>query len=229
MAYKMKGFSGFKDSPVKQTSKDAWYLPENVNKGVDAIKKKNLAMAKRLNPEVFTEKPPKSLNTQGSKGIPKGQNFERYAKDKHQSPKQKFDARQASKQKGKEFVKGLKTKGDLVSKKPTEYTRVTKTGKPAGFTKQQKVLSKIDKATKGKFNKQIVKAGSSKLANTKLTKQVLKKGLSRAIPGVGTVLMAADVLKHGVQNVIKGKAKIPKGYYEKGGAGYQKRDYSKKK
>ena len=33
--------------------------------------------------------------------------------------KQNFDARQVSKQKGKDFVKNLKTKGDLVSKKPT--------------------------------------------------------------------------------------------------------------
>ena len=86
MAYKMKGFSGFGNSPVKQMK---------------------------------SNKPPTSLNTQGSEGIPKGQNFERYGKDKYQSSKQKFDARQASKQKAKDFVKNLKTKGDLVSKKPT--------------------------------------------------------------------------------------------------------------
>jgi len=56
----------------------------------------------------------------------------------------------------------------------------------------------------------------------------LSKVASRyAIPVVGEALMAYDVLKHGVKNVKEGKAKIPKGHYEKGGKGYQKKDYSK--
>ena len=39
---------------------------------------------------------------------------------------------------------------------------------------------------------------------------------------------ATKVFSHGIKNIKSGKAKIPKGYYKKGGKGYQKRDYSKK-
>jgi hypothetical protein len=60
-----------------------------------------------------------------------------------------------------------------------------------------------------------------------LAKLVTSKVASRTIPVVGEALMAYDVLKHGVKNVIEGKAKIPKGHYKKGGKGYQKKDYSK--
>ena len=67
-----------------------------------------------------------------------------------------------------------------------------------------------------------------KIAKKKARKQLIKRGLSRLIPGVGAGLMAYDILKRGIKNVKEGKAKIPKGYYEKGGEGYQKRDYSKK-
>ena len=79
----------------------------------------------------------------------------------------------------------------------------------------KKILTKQEKRAKTKMLKQIVKKGA-------------KKGISRLIPGVGGALLAYDVLKRGIKNVKEGKTKIPKGYYEKGGKGYQKRDYSKK-
>ena len=67
-----------------------------------------------------------------------------------------------------------------------------------------------------------------KVARKKAAKKIGGKVLGKLIPGVGAGMMAYDVLKHGVKNVKEGKAKIPKGHYEKGGEGYQKRDYSKK-
>ena len=127
----------------------------------------------------------KSFNVKGSSGVPVGQDFEKYAKNVHE---QKFDKFQTQRKAGKQFVKDLKTKGDLVSKKPT---------------------SKLSKVT------QFV---------TKHAPKVLK-----ALNPLAEAKVTYDVFKHGIENIKEGKAKIPKGYYEKGGEGYKKRDYSKKK
>ena len=64
-------------------------------------------------PKVNKGSMPKNWN----KGVTPGYESTKMAKD--QKFKKNFDARQISKQKGKDFVKNLKTKGDLVSKKPS--------------------------------------------------------------------------------------------------------------
>ena len=141
--------------------------------------------------------------------------------------------------KGDKF--GKYQKGFESSKKRTQNFRdaakKTKTVRSTQVSPSGKVTTKISSAEFDKATRALDKANRAKNVLKNVAKKQVKKGViktvgkvaSRLLPGVGTVLLAADVLKHGVQNVIKGKAKIPKGYYEKGGKGYQKRDYSKKK
>ena len=59
---------------------------------------------------------------------------------------------------------------------------------------------------------------SDKTKNRSTTEKVL-----RAVDEWGPTMGA---ISHGYDQVKSGKAKIPKGYYQKGGEGYQKRDYS---
>tara|TARA_R100000995_G_C3440352_1_gene102979 strand:+ start:12 stop:785 length:774 start_codon:yes stop_codon:yes gene_type:complete len=75
---------------------------------------------------------PKNFNTKGSSWPDKTPGYESTKMAKDQNFKKKFDARQTSKQKAKDFVKNLKAKGDLVSKKPTSTLgRVANIGKKA--------------------------------------------------------------------------------------------------
>ena len=136
---------------------------------------------------------------------------------------------------------GKYQKGFESSKKRTQNFRdaakKTKTVRSTQVSPSGKVTTKISSSEFDKATRALDKANRAKNVLKNVAKKQAKKGViktvgkvaSRLLPGVGTVLLAADVLKHGVQNVIKGKGKIPKGYYEKGGKGYQKRDYSKKK
>ena len=112
MAYKMKGFSGFKSSPAKQKS--------------------NM---------------PKDFNMIGSSGSGKKILTKQEKSAKH---KQNFDARQASKQQGKEFVENLKKRGDLTPKAETKMaTDFNYENKKA----QRQTLKKVAK----KGGKQILK------------------------------------------------------------------------
>ena len=77
--------------------------------------------------------------------------------------KQNFDARQVSKQKGKDFVKNLKTKGDLVSKKPASTTSgTTKTLKnvPKQFATKAKTVLATNLKSAGKQVLKGVAAGA---------------------------------------------------------------------
>ena len=56
--------------------------------------------------------PPKNLNIIGSKGIPSGENFEKYGKG-YKSTKQKFKKFQSQTQKAKKWVENLKIKNVL--------------------------------------------------------------------------------------------------------------------
>ena len=79
-----------------------------------------------------------------------GEQLTSWNKYKAEKSKKNFDARQASKQKGKDFVKNLKAKGDLASKKPTStLSRTAKTlqNTPKQYVKTAKNVAK--KALKG--------------------------------------------------------------------------------
>ena len=92
--------------------------------------------------------------------------------------KQKFDARQVSKQKGKDFVKNLKTKGDLVSKKPASILdRTTKAFKntPKQFAKNAKTILATNLKSAGK---QIVKKGAGRLVGAALGPVTTVAGLA---------------------------------------------------
>jgi len=150
------------------------------------LKSGNTSAFKNLGSSPVKQDLPKDFNVKGSKGsTTPGYSTTKAAK----VAKEAKDYTTVRKELGKK-ISGKNIKVDIPTGKKAvkEYTRVSKTGTPKGFTKQQKVLSNIDKATKGKFNKQIVKAGSSKLANTKLTKQVVKQGIKK---GVGRLAGAA--------------------------------------
>ena len=103
---------------------------------------------------------PKSFNIKGSKGS----TTPRYKDTKAAKHKQSFDKFQAQKQKGKEFVKNLKTKGDLVSKKAVKEGR-----------------GKLGKTT-------------TKKAFKKGAKQVLKKVGSKFLGPAGIALGAIDAV-----------------------------------
>jgi hypothetical protein len=177
MAYKMKGFSGFGNSPAKQ-KKEKTYPKSYTKKDIEFLKKqredvvrredldekgkkifdRNQARLKtktkdRLEPtyegtdefrkekdipkKEFKERGVKSPNKQiyAQGGLDDAAAFDKKYKQKTTSTqnfKKKFDARQTSKQKAKDFVKNLKAKGDLVSKKPTSTLgRVANIGKKA--------------------------------------------------------------------------------------------------
>jgi len=159
----------------------------------------------------------KNFNTKGNKstvGKTPGHSTTKMAKTAKNVPKAIEGRHYPDKATVQKLKKGPYAKGgqNAQTKIAESYTRVSKTGTPKGFTKQQKVLSKIDKVTKGKFNKQVVKAGSSKLANTKITKQVVKnvakkalKGAGRLAGGLGLASMAYDAYKSG-QKHSGGKA-----------------------
>ena len=115
MGYKMKRgakpkFSELGSSPVKQKpggikgeAIDHWNKYKKIKTQNKAIDK--LLTDKNISKIDFERKLAKITNTVNP-----------YPKTKAEK---NFDARQASKQKGKDFVKNLKTKGDLVSKKPS--------------------------------------------------------------------------------------------------------------
>ena len=79
--------------------------------------------------------------------------------------KEGFKARQISKQKGKDFVKNLKTKGDLVSKKPTStgykpHKVGTFNGRDVTFTKHKRIEKPL--SARGKAQKKAIKKFAGK-------------------------------------------------------------------
>mgnify|MGYP003121487552 CR=1 FL=1 len=115
---------------------------------------------------------PKDFNMIGSSGSGKKILTKQEKSAKH---KQNFDARQASKQQGKEFVENLKKRGDLTPEAKTKMaTDFNYENKKA---QNQKLLQ--DKHLKKKVRKKAIKKVAGKIA-------------SRAIPGAGWALAATD-------------------------------------
>jgi hypothetical protein len=162
-------------------------------------------------------------------------------------PKKKSPAKQVSGDAGEAVDHWKKYKAAKIQDKAVEKLATDKNISRKAFdTKLAKTTKTVNPNIKSKMPKNFNMSGKDAWVEEskkilKKSKKVAKKGLGKTIlKGVGNVakrflgpvgvaLTTYDILKHGIKNVKEGKAKIPKGYYEKGGKGYQKRDYSKKK
>ena len=101
MGYKMKGFSGFGNSPLKGTGDN---LKRIMTEHKEFKKKTGTWYTSGAEPKINKGSMPPNWN----KGVTPGYESTKMAKD--QKFKKNFDARQVSKQKGQEFVRNLKTK-----------------------------------------------------------------------------------------------------------------------
>ena len=100
----------------------------------------------------------------------------------------------------------------------SEKTKEAVYKKQASKWKANVKMKKVAKNTQG------AKLKSLATKTLKTGKRLLGASLGKGL----LVGAATELMIHGAKQIKEGKAKIPKGYYKKGGKGYKKRDYSKK-